>query len=596
MKKGCPARGGDRRRSAIFGLLAAAAILLLTSGAVAQESGGESGLELTVPVRQQLRLLTEAWRNWTRAYYQSEEEAATRALEQLRSITERLGMESLPDLSNAASAFAVEAAREGDFVRAQWSLDAARQLDPSRSETHFAAAKVQRLSGNYPGVLSSSLEGYLSLFRLPIERGIWLHNVGLWLLYTLIVSGGLFVALQMGVKGGALLYDLSRFMSPPLAIATADILTVLALLWPLLLPSGVIWLAVYWSILLWGYGSLSEKLVFVLLWLSLGITPLLLSHQQREVQVALAPPVRAADHLASGRLYGSLFSDLGVLRTLIPDHPVTRELTADLHRRFGQWEHARSIYTAMLESTGAAGLDAAAARNNLGAYHHRKKDYGTAVNYFLAATRDDPKLTEAYFNLAQAYSQLYKFSDSNQAMAKAKELDRAQVNAWERAEVAVEDAAVGVDGGIQRVGLLRQELRATWHGGNESTSSADLWRRHFSLSVVVGILLLAVTLHLVRGQLGYRSTLLESEILLPPHLDRFALAFVPGLRSARAERGSTALLALSIPVALVMMMMVRVLGYRAPLAFDPGAGVSTGIGLGALALLFLVRWRRVKAS
>ena len=50
-------------------------VLLVSSWAapvVAQDPGNEPGLELTSPVRQQLRLLTEAWLGWTRAYYQGE--------------------------------------------------------------------------------------------------------------------------------------------------------------------------------------------------------------------------------------------------------------------------------------------------------------------------------------------------------------------------------------------------------------------------------------------------------------------------------------------------------------------------------------------
>ena len=129
-------------------------------------------------------------------------------------------------------------------------------------EIGFAAATIKRLDGDYFGALTSSLNGIAALLRLPLERSIWLHNLGLWLLYVLFLTGGLFVALQMATKGGALFYDLARFMSPPMALPIADMLTVLALVWPLVLPSGLIWLAIYWSILLWGYGSVSEKVVF----------------------------------------------------------------------------------------------------------------------------------------------------------------------------------------------------------------------------------------------------------------------------------------------------------------------------------------------
>ncbi len=565
----------------------------LPGGASAQDFSTAPGLELTSPVRQQLRLLTEHWRGWTRAYYQSEEEAAASALEQLSGAATRLGMSRLPDLSSAASAFAVDSARDGNFDRARWALDAARKLDPGRPETGFAAATIKRLDGDYLGALTSSLDGCAALLRLPLERSIWLHNVVLWLFYALFLSGGLFLALQMATKGGALFYDLARFMSPPMALPTADLLTALALIWPLALPSGLLWLAVYWSILLWGYGSVSEKVVFTVLWLSLGVGSLALSHQQRTVQLTLSPPVRALDNLAAGRLYGALFSDLGVLRTLISEHPSTRELAADLHRRFGQWEHARSLYTALIETEELHGSDSAAARNNLGVYHHRRKDYGTAVNYFRQASQYDPEMAEAFFNLAQAYSQLYKFSDSNLAMARAREIDRARVSAWDRAEVVVEESAVGVDGGLRRAGELRQTLSAIWHGEEGSQTAVDLWRRHFSLSVIAGIMILAVTLHLVRNQLGYRSDLLENRSVLPKTTDRWISALVPGLPSTREQRGGLAFLAILLPVSLLLAPLMRGLGFRLPLAYELDAAVPAVLGFGGLALVFLVRLRLV---
>ncbi len=585
-----PAR--RRRDRSMIGVVLALT-LLLPGGAAAQDLSIAPGLELTSPVRQQLRLLTEHWRGWTRAYYKAEEEAAASALVQLSTAAARLGLSRLPDLSSAASAFAVLSAREGNFDRARWALDAARKLDPGRPETSFAAATVGRLDGDYLGALTNSLSGCAALLRLPLERSIWLHNVVLWLLHALLLSGGLFLALQMATKGGALFYDLARFMSPPMALPTADLLTALALIWPLVLPSGLLWLAIYWSILLWGYGSVSEKVVFMVLWLSLGVGSLVLSHQQRAVQLTLAPPVRALDNLAAGRLYGALFSDLGVLRTLISEHPSTRELAADLHRRFGQWEHARSLYTALIETEELRGSDSAAALNNLGVYHHRRKDYGTAVNYFRQASQYDPGMAEALFNLAQAYSQLYKFSDSNLAMAQAKEIDRDRVTAWERAEVVVEESAVGVDGGLRRAGELRQTLGAIWHGAEGSQTVVDLWRRHFSLSVVAGIMMLAITLHLVRNQLGYRSDLLDDRSLLPPASDRWVRALVPGLVSTREERGGRAFLAILLPAVLLMTPLARGLGYRMPLAYELDPVVPAAIGFGGLALLFLVRLRIV---
>ncbi len=564
-------------------------ILMLPGNAGAQDTSNTPGLELTSPVRLDLRLLTEHWRGWTRAYYQSDEDAAASALEQLLSVATRLGMPRLPDLSSAACAFATLSAREGDMDRARWALDAARKLDPGRPETSFAAATVHRLDGDYLGAIVASLRGRVELFRLPLERDIWLHNLGLWLLYAFFLSGGLFVALQMATKGRALVYDLARFMSPPMALPTADMLAVVALVWPLVLPSGLLWLSIFWSILLWGYGSVSEKVVFIVLWLSLGVGSLALFYQQRAVQLSLAPPVRVLDNLLTDRLYGAMFSDLGVLRTMMSDHPAARELTADLHRRFGQWEHARSLYTTMVESGELHGSDSAAARNNLGVYHHRKKEFGPAVNYFKQASQYDPNMAEAFFNLAQAYAGLFKFSDSNMAMAQAKDIDRVRVTAWERVEGEVEENAVAVDGGLRRAGELKQTLAASWRGGKGSVTVVDLWRRHFSLSVLAGVILLAVTLHLVRNQLGYQSDLLEEHTSLPPTIDRLARTLIPGLASAREAHGGRAFFAVLVPSALLIAPLVGKFGYRAPLTYDSGQWLPTIFGIGGLVLLFLVR-------
>jgi tetratricopeptide (TPR) repeat protein len=588
-------RPGSAVRARLHWLIAgvSALALLAAGGARAQEAADLPGLELTSPVRLQLRLLNEYWRAWTRACYEAQEDAAASALEELLATARRLGMPRLPDLSSAASGFAVSAAATGDFERSRWALDAARQLDPGRPETDFAAATVKRLAGDYLGVVTSGVKGCAAILKLPLERGIWLQNAGLWLLYTLLVSGGLFVALQMATKGRALVYDLVRFMSPPMASTAAELLTVAVLVWPLVLPSGLLWLAIYWSILLWGYGSVSERVVLLVLWLSLGVGSLALSFQQRAVQLALSPPMRAVDNLAADRLYGALFSDLGVLRTLMPNHPVARELTADVHRRLGQWEHARALYTALIEAGELQGADSAAARNNLGVYHHRRKDYGTAVNYFRQASQYDPHMAEAFFNLAQAYSQLYQFQDSNTAMAEAKELDRGRVTAWENADVPVEELAVGVDGGLHRGAELRRTLDSIWHGEEASQNAADLLRRHFSLSVVAGIMILALTLHLVRSQLGYRSDALEIDSLLPESLDRWASALVPGLASSRDGRGGRAFLAILLPAALLIAPLVRGLGYRLPLAYDLNPMLPAALSFGGLALVFLVRARHL---
>lgn len=327
--------------------------------------------------------------------------------------------------------------------------------------------------------MASSVRGFLRWMRLPLERKIWLQNVGLWLILSLILSGGLFVALQMAAKGRVLYSDLLDLIEPRVPRPLADALVAAVLIWPLFLPSGVLWLALYWSVLLWAYGSLTERVGFLLMWLVLGVTPLSLNFQQRSVQLALIPPARATENLANGRLYGAMFSDLSVLRALVPESPGVIEMVADLHRRFDQWDEARALYNNLALEMEQSPVHIAAPLNNLGVFHLRKKDYGTAVNYFLRATEADHELVEAFYNLSLGHSQLFDFSRSNDALEQAKWLDRDRVEAWQKAETTPEESGAGVDGGVRRASEIQAELRKAWRASDRppwSTSGDGISR------------------------------------------------------------------------------------------------------------------------
>ena len=66
---------------------------------------------------------------------------------------------------------------------------------------------------------------------------------------------------------------------------TGKHMTAVVLLWPLALPSGLLWLPLFWSLLLWTYLSASERVVLVALWLLVGAAPLVVTEQRRQVAV-----------------------------------------------------------------------------------------------------------------------------------------------------------------------------------------------------------------------------------------------------------------------------------------------------------------------
>jgi tetratricopeptide (TPR) repeat protein len=580
--------GADRRRAAGAALLA----LLSTLGWLAAvppaaaevvSSPGATGVELTTPVRQNLRQLQEQWLQWIRA---GDAERAERAVDDLLATARQLGMTRLPDLSLAALVQAARAGDKGDFRRARWSLDAAERLDPRRPETAFAAARVDRREGRPLAALGELASGYQRLLFFPMERYLWAQDAVLWGLCLLLFTGGFFVAVQMATKGGALLRDVLRALEARLPGRAALVVAVVALAWPLLLPWGLLWLLLYWSLLLWGYGSRSERSVLIGLWLLLGVSPFLISAQRRHLAVALSPPGRAMESLAQGRLYGGLFTDLGVLRSLLPDSPAVKHLLADVHRSLNQWDLARSLYRQVLEKE----PDNTSALLNLGAYYFYKRDFANAIQLFQRAAASDPGSAAAQFDLSQAFNDSYLFDEARRALSQAQAIDAARVDEWTRK--VDQQRVITIQGGMARIPEIRRQLLAS-AGSREGTATPrlDLFRRALSLALAAVMALLAVALHLARRGKGYTEPPLDLR-LGGGTLDRWRRALLPGVAAAEAGEGGKTFLALLVPAALLTLPLAGDLGYRIPWGYDPGSLVPWIAALLGIAAYLAVRVQR----
>ncbi|HEX7182784.1 MAG TPA: tetratricopeptide repeat protein [Thermoanaerobaculia bacterium] len=573
----------SRRAARTACVAALAAFATLASALSAQPASVSSaqvtGVEMTAPVRRALRQLEEQWLQWV---VQTNRQGSERVVEDLLATARQIGMTRLPDLSVGALARAVQAARQGDFERARWSLDAAEKLDPGRAETAFAEATVDRLQGSYAGAAAAQIRGYARLFGLPLESYLWLQNLLVWGLSLLLLTGGLFIAVQMAVKGSLLWNDMVSLFARRLPRPVAVALTVVLLLWPLALPSGILWLPLFWSLLLWGYSSASERAVLVVLWLLVGVAPVLISGQSRRVAVTLSPPVQAMESLRQHRLYGGLFTDLGLLRSVLPDRPAVRHLLADVHRSLGQWDLAQNLYRQVLQEE----PENTHAEMNLGAFAFLKGDFGSAIQHFQKVATTDPANASAQFNLSQAYSESYLFNESRRALAQAREIDDSRVDVWVRN--LGQQRVVTNSQGLARIPEIRRDLLASFRTSGEATARLEQFRRWLSLSVPVILLLLAVALHLARR--SFRDS--EAEPYRYQPRSRWWRALLPGAPSAEVGEGGKAFLALLLPTALLMLPMFGRIGYRIPWGYDPGNFAAWIVAILGLSLYMGLRLRR----
>lgn len=570
-------RLGSRLFAAALALLAAAAPAAAASGV---SSPQVTGVEMTTPVRRALKQIEEQWLQWI---VQNSRKDSEKVVDDLLATARQLGMRRLPDLSAGAIARAHLAAKQGDFERAHWALAAADRLDPGRPAVAFAEAHVDRRQGSYLGALAAMVRGFGRIFGAPLERYLWLNGLLVWGLCLLLLTGALFIAVQMVSKGGVLFQDLVAMFSRRLPRPAAVAATIILLLFPLVLPSGLLWLPLFWSVLLWAYSSVSERAVLVTLWLLVGVSPILIASRSREVAVRLSPPDMAMESLLQNRLYGGLFTDLGVLRSLLPESTAVKHFLADVHRSLNQWELAHSLYQQVLE----AEPENLAAQMNIGAYAFLKGDFGTAIQHFQKVSAADPANAAALFNLSQAYSESYLFDESRKALAQSRQIGNSQVDVWVRN--LSQQRVVTPDDGLRRIPEIRRQILSTYRM-EAASANLELFRRWLSLLVPVILVLLALAIHLARRPFGLTEKIAEPR--RQRTRDRWRRVLVPGLTSADAGEGIQSYLSLLLAVGLLMLPLFGRLSYRIPWGYDPGnltAWVLAILGI----LLFLgvrLRW------
>lgn len=565
------------------------AVVLESSEAPAPQAAAAKSrpdeFHLTSSVLGDLAQLQQDWSTWLAAYELNDLVTEEEALERMVETTRGLGMRSLPELSLGAAARAVEAARRGDARRAQRALSAARVLDPGQAEIAFAMAAMDRLEGDWGGYVLRNLQGYTRTLADPLQRRLWLHNGLLWLLTTLMLAGCAFVAVLMWVRGPALFGSLLKVVRKVMPVPVGIGAIILLLLWPVALSTGVLAVALNWSILLWAYCERAERWVLGALFLLFGLAPIALDEQQRQIAVDLSPVARAAESAGRGELRGSLFGDLQRLAVLLPESTAVRHLMADQHRRVGQCDQAKELYQQVVRDE----VDNAAAWVDYGSCYLVRGEFDQAIEHYRRATGIDETLAEGHFNLALAYSELYRFSESGLALRRAQQIDSSKVAQW--LDETPQRGFAEVGRGLDRTAEVRRDLRESWVLEDDVIVWSSPWEDYLSLPAA----LLGLVLALVAGRFMPRAHL---EAMAPPLVDwgsRWAPLYrvlVPGLPEIEAGESMQSLLALLVPIGLLLVPWVGAYGYRLSWGLEPSMSLGWVLMAGGLVLFIGWRWRK----
>jgi tetratricopeptide (TPR) repeat protein len=575
----------------LFGVFFALLVCLfggLVTPALAQDDTPVAEvLDLSPQALTQFVRLQDGWLEWLAAAHQGDRERVTVAVDRLLSDARDLGMERLPDLSLGAAGQALAFAREDRFEVAGWCIAAAEALDPGRPEVAFAAARVADLEGETWSSIRHQADGFQRLLSEPLAFYLFRADLGYWALFSMLIAGALFVAALMSTRGVELFHDVYSFVNRYVPESIAIGLTLVLMLWPLFLPAGLLWLALYWSVLLWSYGSIVERVILVGLWVVLGFSPTLINEQRQQMRVALAPTVLSMDSLANGRLRGSLFGDLATLREALPESAAVTQLIADLHATLKEWSSAQVLYANIIQEEPENG----SALVNLGACYFNQDDYTRSMEYFQRAAQTEQGAAMARFNMSQTLSELYRFREAARELGIAQELTSQEVRAWLRR--AAYDRVMIMDGGLRRADEIRDELVATWRSGEGDARWSRFGPSLVSLPLALAFVLIAVALHFVVRK-NSQENAPRVKAMAPE--GSYRAVFLPGLVEVEDGHPILAFCALFILVGLVSLPLAGELGYRLPWIFSTGNQPAQWLSWFGLGIFFLFRYLRQRSK
>jgi len=561
-----------RRVSSLVALL----FLSVAPGAYGQEDS--DALVLSPEVLTILSELQEGWLDWLSGVNRDDESAASAALASLLANTREIGMTRLPELSRGASARAVLFAAEGDFLHAELALEAAEQLDPGRPEIAFSSARVHRLQGDQKAMVVQYLVGMRRLYQQPLDGALLLANLQIWALGAISILVFCGIALLMATRGQGMVADLSGALGKFMPATIAYPLAFAFLLWPLLLPAGMFWIAIFFSILLFSYVDPPERILLLGLCSVLVITPWLVNRQRARVSVELAPEFVAAEEIAQGSIEGTFALDLERLRSQLPDSIAVNHLLADLYSRLGQWKRAQELYLLVLESE----PENMPAVLDLGVSEYHQAKYEEAIESFRRAAKAPKPSGLASFNLSQAYSELYQFDLAREALRIAQEIDVKGVADW--IQLAAVDRVVRLEGGMARTREIRADLAASKRVRQPVVLPTGAWRGVLLAAVPVFLLGIAAP-QVLRRLTTSRTRSAESN-------SRGGLGlWVPGIEEVVDGQWAGALVALLLPAALLSLPGAVQVGFVLPSGprLDPNTvWVVAGLGLVAYLLLRLL--------
>ena len=359
--------------------------------------------------------LEQGWDRLTQALDPFDEKTLRGRCAELTTLADRIALRRLTPFAMAL----VGRARLLPPERAIPALDCAIALDPDCPEAHLSLARLRFDRWEWAQGFASLTRGAVSLLSDGRYSGILAGSAALSLLAALLAGIALWALIAVRRVIPTLWHDLMEMAGHWRLGPNGVVVGVVALALPLFAGGDVAWLVLWVFALCWGYlppwGRTAGLAGLVLV----GLTPTVVELGFRAVARNSNGLMQATYALAEQRYQPQVLDEIDALGDLLGESPEYYRLQGDLYRQFGLLDGAAWAYREGLRLA----PDHGSLSLGLGTVRYLEGDYNAALQAFQTARGAGADPVVVNYNLALTFAQTYRFRESDEAMAAARDLD-----------------------------------------------------------------------------------------------------------------------------------------------------------------------------
>lgn len=345
-------------------------------------------------------------------------------LEEIRAFCTEEGITRIEDLAGALIAEAHRFRKEGNNDHALSAIEFAEAFDPGRPQVYVARAAVLWSSGR--GALPAARE-YLRALRASVAHAL----EDLSLLPRLVITLGLawigaalvFAMLMLLRYQASFRHEVEEWAADSLAHPWPEVVGWALLALPLIIWVGAGWAPLYWMVIAYRFMSRSERLTTACLLVAGALAVPFYGVTVGLYGTSADPAVRTTVTSVEGEYDPDRIVRLRHLVETHPDDPVYRFLLAGVYKNGRYFEEAFDEYRAVVEREPSF----VPAHINIGNIYYVTGQYAASITSYHNAIALDPDSFLAHFNLHLAQSEEFHFSEAEQSLQRARDIDANRV-------------------------------------------------------------------------------------------------------------------------------------------------------------------------